>query len=144
MLVILFVIVGVVLVLYGIKRKDTTYLAIGLAMFTVGIILEVSAPAEKVMVEQNQLLGTIVAPEHYILYSQHKNTVLFRYMDNNSTYGWIEERLAENYKVITEEPCNNPRREVYKNKVIGVIKVSPATDVEEIRLYVPANRICIL
>ena len=139
MLVILFLTLGIMAMVHNRKRKDSILLIIGLLLFVAGTLIEVNAPDEEKMVEQKELLESVVNPDYYILLSEQDNTtVICRYKDDN---GWTEEVLKESYQIIQDSECVNPRMEVWKDKVIGIIRISLSTR-ETKKLYIPINGIC--
>ena len=139
MLVILFLAVGVACMLCNTKRKDSVLLIAGLLLFIAGVLLQVNTGDEQKMIEQKQLLESVIDSRYYIILCDKDNKVVYRYVDDNDK-GWTGEIIAENYKIIQEEGTE-PRIEKYKDKVIGVIRLN-LNPKEEIRLYVPINGIC--
>lgn len=82
-------------------------------------------------------MEAVIDPNIYILQCEEENTAICRYKDD-SDKGWTEEVLRENYQIIEEPVCTNPRMEIYKDKTIGLIKLSFSAK-EEIKLYIPIN-----
>lgn len=140
MLVILFLTLGIMAMVHNRKRKDSILLIIGLLLFIAGTLIEVNAPDEEKIMEQKELIESVVNPDYYILLSEQDNTVICRYKDDNNK-GWTEEVLKESYQIIQDSECVNPRMEVWKDKVIGIIRISLSTR-ETKKLYIPINGIC--
>lgn len=138
MLVILFLTLGTLGMICNMKRKDSIFLIAGLVLFVLGLLIQVNTPDEKKLVDQKVLLESVIDPEVYVLFSEEENTAICRYEDTNDR-GWTEQKLKD-CQVIQEVGCNNPRMECYKDKIIGLIKVSFCSK-EEIRLYIPVNAI---
>lgn len=140
MLVILFLTLGIMAMLHNRKRKDSILLIIGLLLFIAGTLIEVNAPNEEKMVEQKELIESVVDPDYYILFSEKDSTAICRYKDDNNK-GWTEEVLKESYQIIQDSECVNPRIEVWKDKVIGIMRISLSTR-ETKKLYIPISGIC--
>lgn len=140
MVVILFLALGIMAMVHNRKRKDSIFLIIGLLLFIAGTLIQVNAPNKKKMVEKKELLESVVVPDYYILYFEQENTAICRYKEECDR-GWGEEVLKDNYQIIQDNECINPRMEVYRDKVIGLISISLSTR-EIKKLYVPMNGIC--
>lgn len=138
MLVVVFLMLGALGMICNMKRRDSIFLIAGLVLFVLGVLIQVNAPDEKKLVDQKALMGSVIDPEVYVLFSEEENTAICRYEDTNDR-GWTEQKLKD-CQIIQEVGCSNPRLECYKDKIIGVIKVSFSRK-EEIRLYIPVNAI---